>query len=102
MQRLREDIIRLLREKELKITKTIIENIDIFNREELKQLYLIINQDDPEKLKELLIYQKNNSLNALDRIMELNKQALKLEKDYINQKETKEQKDLDKILELAF
>lgn len=95
---LKEKIIPLLKDKHSKIWEIIITNIDLFDENELNQIYLIIHQNDIEKLKELYLYNTSKSKNILDRILNLAKELNHIEKHVEEIKNKEEEKSLDDYL----
>lgn len=84
MENLKQLILKILYEKHSNIANIIEKNIDIFSQEELHQIYLIINQTDIDKLKELLLYQNKQSQHILDRIIALASEMNEVEKHIEN------------------
>jgi len=77
----------------------IIQHIDIFNEEEIKQIYLIIHQTDIEKLKELFLYQNSQTKTLLDRIIQLAQEISHIEKHIENETQTLQQQEVEEYME---
>lgn len=92
-------LIKILGEKNSPIWKTIINNIDIFNEEELHQIYLIIHQTDIEKLKELFLYQNSQTKAILDRIINIAQELNHVEKHIENNIDWNKEIHLEEFIE---
>lgn len=82
MQQLKEDIIKILVEKNNSISNKLIENIELFELPELEELKLILEQTCTKRLKEAAEY-KNTQLNStLDKITEIWTRVYELDREY--------------------
>lgn len=77
---MKEKLVQILWEKNSPIWEMIIKNIDIFDENELYQIYLIIHQTDIEKLKELFLYQNSQAKALLDRVINIAREIHQTEK----------------------
>ena len=96
---LRKEIIDILKIKNNTISLQIIEVIEIFNVEELIELKLILKQDNPDKLKEALIYKHWLLEKTLDKIINMQKEFHQIKNEYESKKRKKENEDLDSSLD---
>jgi spore coat protein CotH len=96
---IKQELIKILWEKNSPIFETIIQNIDLFNETELNQIYLILHQTDIEKLKELFLYQNSQSKAILDRIINIAQELNHVEKHIENNINSNKETQLDELIE---
>ena len=96
---LKEEIIDILQKKNNEISLQIIEVIDIFDDHELLELKAILSQDDPEKLKEALIYKHSLFQKTIDKIITLQKEFHKIKSECDEKKKKQEDSSLDNELD---
>ena len=94
---MKEKLVQILWEKNSPIWEMIIKNIDIFDENELHQIYLIIHQTDIEKLKELFLYQNSQAKALLDRVINIAREIHQTEKIVENVEIKQESKTLASI-----
>lgn len=103
---MKDNVIQILWEKTSPIWEMIINNIDLFDENELRQIYLMIHQTDVEKLKELFLYQNSQAKALLDRIIniarELNHAEKNIEIEDISQKDIHLEKFITENLDLYY
>lgn len=99
MNDIKQNILALLQEKKLSIWELIIKNIDIFDDSELNQIYLIINQTDIEKLKELFFYQNSQAKALLDRVINLAREVNEIEKNIENHSKIQNETHLNELID---
>lgn len=105
MTKTKQNIIEMLSLKQNRLTEKIIENIDFFSEQELQEIYLILNQSDPEKLKEAWHYKNKQMMQTIDKINEIWLKLHKIEKEIIILEESKDESNLLQLehnLNLAF
>ena len=96
---LRKEVIDILQVKNNSISLQIIEVIEIFSVEELIELKLILSQDDPEKLKEALVYKHSLLKKTIDKIVMLQKEFHEIKSECDKRKIKKENQELDNTLD---
>lgn len=99
MSEIRDKIIELYWHSSSPVYKNLIDNIGIFSDNEINQLYMIINQTDTEKLKQVLIYQDNIIKSSIDKLTSLAKEVHQIEQEYKNNKKEEEANEAEKFLE---
>ena len=68
MNEIKEKLIQILKTKENKLSRKIIEHINTFSDSEIYEMYAIMNQEDPEKLKEAWHYKNRQMMRTIDKI----------------------------------
>jgi hypothetical protein len=96
---LKEEIIDILQKKNNEISLQIIEVIDIFDEPELLELKAILSQEDPEKLKEALIYKHSLFQKTMDKIISLQKEFHQIKSECDEKKKKQENSNLDNELD---
>ena len=96
---LRKEVIDILQIKNNSISLQIIEVIEIFTVEELVELKLILVQNNPEKLKEALIYKHSLFKKTIDKIVILQKEFHEIKSECDKNKIEKENQELDNSMD---
>ncbi len=95
---MKDNVIQVLWEKTSPIWEMIIQNIDLFDENELHQIYLMIHQTDIEKLKELFLYQNSQAKALLDRIINIARELNNTEKNIENENISQQNIHLEKLI----
>lgn len=96
---MKEEIIEILKTKNSDISLKLIEVIDIFEPNELVELKIILEQQNPEKLKEALLYKYWLLRNTLDKIITLQRAFHEIKEECEKNKKENENKELDDNLD---
>ena len=96
---LKEEIIAILHKKNNEISLQIIEVIDIFDDHELLELKAILSQNDPNKLKEALIYKHSLFEKTIDKIITLQKEFHQIKSECEEKRKKQESSKLDNELD---
>jgi len=100
MNELQLSVITLLEQKNNSTSRKIIEEIELFSEQELKELKLMLEQTSIERLKEALDYKENQLQSTIDKITEIWTRVYELDKYYKQQLlENTIKEDIDDIEE---
>lgn len=105
MNEIKEKLIHILNSKQNKLSEKIIEHIDSFSEAEIYEMYAIMNQEDPEKLKEAWHYKNRQMMRTIDKINMIWFELKKIEKEIRVLEESREESEIlavEHSLSLAF